>query len=179
MKPKIVFVIFSVFFLQLSSAYCLESNLYSRFSGKTVKVFVMDVKDSSPAHDLDPALVKVQIETGLKARKSITFQVMPTAEEADLTVETELVSFFWTDQDPIDMIVGIGGTAMDAAVVEDYASMQADVTVHDARSKKPLWQKRLFATITKKPMSKSESVPLVTEIFVKTFIRDCCSKRRS
>jgi len=177
MKLKLVFLTLLLFSIQLSNAYCLEPSLFPRFSGKTVKVFVMDVKSSAQAYDIDPALVKTRIEAVLKERKSIKFQVVPAAQEADITVETQIVGFSWSDHDPVDRLMGIGAAAMDAAVVEDYASMEADVTVSDARSKKPLWQKRLFATITKKPMSKTESVPLVTENFVKVFIKDCFSKR--
>lgn len=178
MKPKITLLATLLFLVCLSSAYALETSLYPRFSGKTVKVFIMDVKDSIPEHELDIALVRSKLEMALKERKSITFRTASSAEEADLTVEIDLVSFSWTDHDPVDMIVGIGATAMDAAVVEDYASMQADVTVSDKRSVKPIWRERIFATVTKKPMSKTESVPLVTDNFVKTFIRDCFSKRR-
>lgn len=178
MKIKLTFIFAALFLLQFSNAHALEANLFHRFSGKTVKVFVADVKDLTQTHDLDPVLVKTQIEAGLKVRKSITFQIVPSAEEADLTIETDIVSFSWTDHDPVDMIMGIGATAMDAAVIEDYASMNADVTVTDNRSKKPLWQNRVFATVTKKPMSKTESLPLVAENFVKAFIKDCFSKRR-
>ncbi len=179
MKQKLVFLTTFLFLVQLSNAYCLEPNLFPRFSGKTVKVFVAEVKDSTKEHGHDPALVKTRIEAVLKERKSIKFQVVPAADEADITIETEIVGFSWSDHDPVDMLAGVGAAAMDAAVVEDYAAMEADVAVSDARSKNPLWQKRLFATITKKPMSKTESVPLVTENFVKAFIKDCFSKRRS
>lgn len=179
MRKVYPFLVVFLLVLQIPSAYCLEESLFPRYSGKTVKVFITDVKDSTPGHELDLALVKSKLEAALKERKSITFRPVSSADEADLTIGIELVSFSWTDHDPIDMIVGIGGTAMDAAVVEDYASMQADVTVHDDRSKKPLWQKRMFATVTKKPMSKTDSVPLVTDSFVKAFIKDCFSKKRN
>ncbi len=179
MKIKIVFLAAFLVLGQFSNAYCLEANLFSRYSGKSVKVFIADIQDGTSAHELDLSLVKARIEAGLKERKSIKFQVVTSPDTADITMETTIVSYAWSDHDPIDMLVGIGGTAMDAAVVEDYASLQADVTISDARSKKPLWQKRLFATITKKPMSKPESLPLVTDNFVKAFIKDCFSKRRS
>lgn len=58
MKPKIAVLVFSLFLVHLSNAYCLESSLFSRFSGKTVKVFVAEVKDSTQERGLDPALVK-------------------------------------------------------------------------------------------------------------------------
>ncbi len=179
MKSKIVFLGAFLFLFQFSQADALESSLFSRFSGKTVKVFVAEVKDATAEHDMDLAQVKSRIEAGLKDRKSIRFQIVPSAEEADLVMETNIVTFNWSDHDPIDMLVGVGGTAMDAAVVEDYAAVQADVTVLDAKSKRALWRKRMFATITKKPMSKAESVPLVTDNFVKAFIKDCFSKRRN
>ena len=179
MKLRIVLFVAFLSFAVFSNAHALETNLFSRYSGKTVKVFVADIQDATATRELDLALVKARIEAGLAGRKSITFKVVPTAETADITMETKIISYGWSDHDPIDMLVGVGGTAMDAARIEDYASMQADVTVSDVRSKKPLWKKRLFATITKKPMSKTESLPLVTDNFVKAFIKDCFSKRRS
>jgi hypothetical protein len=179
MRQKLVFFAGFLFFIQLSYAYCLEANLFTRFSGQTVKVFVADVKDMTKTHDIDPVPVKTRIEAALKVRKSIKFQVVPAVEEADIMVEAQLIGFFWSDHDPVDMLVGVGAVAMDAALVEDYAAMETDVTVSDARSKNQLWRKRLFATITKKPMSKAQSVPLITDNFVKVFMRDCFSKRRN
>jgi hypothetical protein len=176
---KVVFISIFLCYVQFSNSYCLELTLFPRFSGKTVKVFIAEVKDLSLEQNIDPALVKTRLEEGLKERKSIKFQVVPAAEEADVIVETQIAGFSWSNHDPVDMLVGIGGTAMDVAVVEDYAAMEADVTVTDARSKNPLWQKRLFATVTKKPMSRTESVPLITEKFVKVFIKECFSKKKN
>ena len=68
---------------------------------------------------------------------------------------------------------------VDAATIEDYARLQADVTVTDKHSQTPLWKERVFSTVTKKPMSKVESIPIITKNFVKMFIKDCFSKRRN
>lgn len=168
-----------LFLSAVSGAFCLEANLYQRFSGKTVKIFVADVTDSTSAKEMDLALVKERIQTALRDRKSIQFQIVSAAQEADIVMDTQISSYVWTDHDPVDMLVGIGGTAIDAATIEDYAAIEADVTILDVRSQKPIWQDRVFATITQKPMSKAESLPLVTDNFVKAFIKECFSKRRN
>ncbi len=178
MKTKIAILSIFIFFIQFLNAYCLESSLYSRFSGRPVKIFIGDVKDSTKEHELDLAMIKSRIAAGLEGRKSVKFQVVPTVQEADISLDTQVTGYLWTDHDPIDMLVGIGATALDAAKIEDYAAMEADVTVTDVKSDKPIWKKHMFATVTKKPMSKAQSVPLVTDNFVKAFIKDCFSKRR-
>lgn len=179
MKSKTVFLALFLALFQLSNAYCLETSLFPRFSGKTVKVYVAEVKDATQTHELDPAMVKTRMEKSLGDRKSIKFQIVPTAAEADLTIETQIAGFTWSDHDPVDMLVGVGGTAMDAAVVEDYAAIEATVTVSDVKSNQPVWKKKLFATVTKKPMPKEDSKPLAIDSFLKVFIRDCFSKRKN
>jgi hypothetical protein len=155
-----------------------EAGLYHRFNGKSVKVHLAPVKDSTADHKVDPARLHKGLEEALRARKSIRFVMVPRLEEAEILIEADIKDFMWTDHDPVDMITGIGGTAADAVIVEDYAKLHADVRVTDVSKNKVIWQRRVRATKTKKPMSEAESIPLIIEDFAKTFIRECFGKPR-
>ncbi len=175
MKFKILFLA-SCLLAATSNSYA--DNLFPQFNGKTVTVFVADVKDSTKDREVNSQTLKNELEKALTDRKSIHFQVVPTAEEAQIVIDTDIYEFMWTDHDPIDTLVGVVGTVADAVRIEDYARLQADVTVTHKESQKPIWKERVLATVTKKPMSKIESIPIITEHFVKMFIKDCFSKRR-
>lgn len=154
-------------------------SLYPLFHDKTVKVYVAGAKDSTNDHETDPKAIKLKIEEALKSRRSIRFEVVQDPSQAELLVETDVNEYIWTDHDPVDMMMGAASIAYDIATIEDYARLQADMTVSDVKSQKTLWKDRVMATITRKPMSRHESIPLVTEEFAKVFIKDCFSKKRS
>ncbi len=160
------------------TAFGAAASLYDLFDGKAVKVYLAEVQDSTPDHKLNVSDVKPTLSKALANRKSIRFEIVEGKEQADLLIETEIRSFYWTDHDPVDMLMGIGGTAADAAIREDYARVEADFTVTDLRKNRVLWKDRVMATITKKPMSEAESIPLVTEDLAKVFIRECFGKKR-
>ena len=155
-------------------------NLYPLFHDKSVKIYVADVTDATKEHESDAKLIKSKIEEALKNRKSIQFEIVQDPAAAELLVTANVTEFYWTDHDPVDMLMGAAATAYDIATVEDYARLQAAISVTDAKSKKELWKdEHLVATVTKKPMPKNESVPLVSAELAKVFIRDCFSKSRS
>jgi len=175
MKFKILFVVSC---LLAATGISHADNLFPQFGGKIVKVFVANVKDSTKDHEVNSQTLRNELEKALTDRKSIHFQVVPTTEEAQIVIDTDIKEFMWTDHDPIDMLIGVVGIATDAVYVEDYARLQADVTITDKHSQRPLWKERVLATVTKKPMSKVESLPIITKNFVEEFIKNCFSKRR-
>lgn len=138
-----------------------------------------EVKDSTKEHEVDPKLVKSEIEEALKNRKSITFELTPDAMGAMILVSIDVDEFYWTNHDPVDQISGAATIAYDIATVEDYARLQANITVTDVKTQKELWKKHVMATITKKPMSRKDSIPLIANTLAKVFIKECFSKRRS
>jgi hypothetical protein len=154
------------------------TNLYPLFHDKAVKVHVAEVKDSTKEHEIDPTVIKRCIEQALKNRKSIRFDVVQDPSQAELQVDMDVTDFLWTDHDPADMLVGAAAIAYDIATIEDYARLQADMSVTDLKSGQVLWKERVMATITKKPMSRAQSIPLVAGELAKTFVKECFSKRR-
>jgi hypothetical protein len=157
-----------------STALAANADLYGRFQGKSAKTY-LEVKDSTHGK-VSPEELRAKLLKGLEERKSIRFQGSETPEGADLRITAEVLDYHWTDHDPIDMLVGVGGTAMDAAVIEDFARITVDVTVCDSAGKQ-CWRDKLSASVTKKPMSQAESVPLVTDKFVKVFVRELFGKK--
>lgn len=179
-RSRSVLISLNALLFFISSVDAAEiGTLYPKFQGKTVRTYVAEVKDSTKDREADPKLIKAKIEDALKNRKSIHFEITQNIAEAEISVDAKVSEFTWSDHDPVDMLMGVGSAAMDAAVVEDYARLQADVTVMDAKSKKILWKDRVMGTVTKKPMLRKDSIPLVSESFAKEFIRDCFSKKRS
>lgn len=179
MKIKTLVLGLSVVLAASSSAHALqEKSLYDRFKGKSVKVYVAPVEDATAEKVVSTDLLKTQLEAALKARRSISFALVPTPEEADITISASISEYLWTDSDPIDMLIGIGGTAMDAAVTEDYARLQANFTVTNVKSSRPLWKERVMATVTKKPMSQTDSIPLVAEGLAQQFVQTAFAKTK-
>ncbi len=178
MKKKSVFLIGLLSIFIIIPAYSTDGeNLFQLFEGKSVSVYVDDVKDTTQGHELDSALVRTKLREALRNRKSIHFQIVDRPEEAQIIIKTELKEFMWTDHDPVDMLAGVGMAAMDVAIIEDYARIQADIMVTEGRSKKVLWKYSVMATITQKPMSRTESIPLVTANLAKVFIKECFSRK--
>lgn len=160
-------------------AWAATGSLYSRFEGKTVKTYLADVTDESSGHEVDPALLKASLRQALESRKSTRFVLVNSPEEADIRIDTAIQGYFWTDHDPVDMLMGTAAIAMDTAVIEDYASVEARVAVTDLKSSKILWDNKFSASVTKKPMSQADSIPLVCGDFAKTFIKKCFGKTRA
>ncbi len=143
-----------------------------------VKVYVDAIKDSSKDKKVDAADLKKEVEDALAKRKSIRFEVLPARDQADIAIEGDVSEFFWTDSDPVDMLIGLGGTAMDAATRENYARMRALIRVIDVKGGKTLWEDRVTATITSKTMTADQSVTLINEDMAKVLIREAFGKKR-
>ena len=81
--------------------------------------------DISEKKALEPAVLKQAVEKALQGRKSIHFSVVPTEAEAELTIDTEVNGFTFSETDPVDMLVGVGAAALDAATIDLRATIHA------------------------------------------------------
>ncbi len=178
---KLIFVFLIVAGLIHMPSLCFAQppSLYSRFDGKTLKTYLADPIDQSKGHEMEPSVLKSSIQKALEGRKSVRFTIVETPEEADIRIDTTIQGFFWTNSDPIDVLIGAAAIAIDTAVVEDYASLQALVTITDMKTSRVLWQDQMNASVTKKPMSQVESLPLVSDDFAKGFVIKSFGKKRS
>ena len=168
-----------IFLLLAGTGICEMESLYASLSRKAVvSVYVAPPTDVSELKAVDREAFKKALEDTLLARKSIKFQIAPKPSEADLTVDTKITEYYWTDHDPVDMLVGVGGTALDAARVEKYARLQAVLTVTDAKTSRLLWTDKLIATITGDGLTQEEGPARISKDMAEIFVRTCFGKRR-
>ncbi len=154
-------------------------SLYNQFGRQgLVKVYVADPVDTTQEKKVDLKDLKAKFEEALKNRKSIRFEVVPTREAAQIAVDCQVSELYWTDHDPVDMLMGAASAAYDAMTVEAYARMQAAVTVADVKQSRTIWEDKLIATVTKKDMSQADSAALINEDMAKGFVRACFGKGR-
>jgi hypothetical protein len=174
---------FAALFTGVLTLSCLPAfageSLYEAFSRRgTIKVHVETPKDSTGKDIVLTDDLKKKIEAALEARKSLRFAIEPSAASADVVVSVDVAELMWTDHDPVDMLVGIGATAMDAAVRENYARMLADIAVKDARSGATLWKDRVRATLTSKTMTEEQSRTMINDDLAKVFIKEAFARKR-
>src|SRR3990167_788870 len=113
-----------------NTGFCQSQSLYPLFNKKPlVRVVVALPTDVSEEKLVNASAFKKELESAFAARKSIRFQAVQAPGEADLMIDSEITEYYWTDHDPVDMLMGVGATAMDAAMVENYARLQAIFTV--------------------------------------------------
>jgi hypothetical protein len=169
---------FLMFFISLFSATAhADANLYQELSRRNeVKVVVQPIKDSSKDHKADTKDLKSKLEKALSERKSIHFKNAQQLSDADIVIKAEILDFYWTDKDPVDMIMGVGAVAMDAMVTENYARMIAHFSISDAKDK-ILWQDEVMATITSKTMTAEQSVKMINDDMAKVFVRKAFGKK--
>jgi len=162
-----------------NTGFCQPQSLYPLFEKKSlVRVAVALPTDVSEQKSVNAGDVKKELESALAARKSIRFQTLPSPEGADLTIDVQITEYYWTDHDPIDMLVGVGAAAMDAAMVENYARLQAVFTVRDAKTQKTLWNDKLMATITGGTLTKENGPAMIAKEMAQVFIRNCFGKKQ-
>jgi len=164
-----------------NTGLCLDKgNLYNVFSKKrVVKVYLPDIENLSAGNKVDAAGLKEDLKQALVDRRSIRFKVVEDKSAADIVIDCDLTAFYWASEDPIDMVLGTASIIYDTITMENYAYQEALFTVTDAKSNEKLWHKRLKIDLTRKNMTEQESIPLINKKTVKTFIRDCFSKKRS
>ncbi|MFH1553207.1 MAG: hypothetical protein ABID83_06215 [Candidatus Omnitrophota bacterium] len=157
-----------------------KSNLCEMLSRKSVvKTYVADISDSSGKAKADLKHLKKALEDALVTRMTIHFELVPAKENADIIIEGDITEFFYTTEDPIDMIGSSVTLIMDVLSKANYVRMQAIFTVTDAATNKQLWREKIRSTVTNETMTEQQSVPTANARIVKIFMRDCFSKANS
>lgn len=175
---KTFFLALALFFSSTVAFAAETTNLYGEWSSKgQVKIFVVEPLPAQ-GKKADVVALKKELEKALQNRKSIRFVIAPDKAAADLVVESQVLDFYWTDHDPVDMLMGAASIAYDAATIENYARMDANFKVSDKNGKK-LWEDKLAATLTSKTLTEAESPTKINEEMAKVFVRDVFGKRRS
>lgn len=164
-----------------SHGFCKDkTNLYNLFRKKAVtKVYIPPIENLSDNNKADADALAKELKDALSNRKSIVFEIVDRKEDSDIAISCNLVTFFWSDKDPVDLLLGTYAIAYDMLTTESYAFQEVVFTVIDTKKAKILWSEKLKIDYTKKGMTEDESIPLINKKTVKTFIRDCFSKRYS
>jgi hypothetical protein len=185
MERRKVFVlccaVLCIISIGVAAAYgAVNKGLYSTLSKEDeVKVYVGDISDISETGKAAKDDLKKLLEGALTGRKSINFTVVNDVKDADIIINSEINEFMWTDEDPVDMITGVGPIVMDAMKKENYGRMNIEFSIIDAKSGKILWTDVEKATITDETMTEEESIDLLNERIVKVFMREAFSKSQS
>ncbi len=166
------------FFAFFASAAAAEPNpLYEEFSRvKEVKVFVMFPADSGVSK-LDAQRFKTAVESALKGRKSIHFNVVSSEAEARLVIDSDIKGFLFSLTDPVDMLVGVGMAAMDAAKADHFASADIRFVIREA-SGKIRWEEVVHASITDEKFTESEAREQILDRTADVFVRSAFGKKK-
>jgi len=157
----------------LGSSYARRAkSIYDLFEkNPLLKVYISDIKNSSGDRKLDLRKIKREVENGFSRRKSHRFMVMATDREADIVIDIDVVEYYFTLTDPVDMVIGIIGIAADAAKTDHYARLQANCTVTDTTNNRVVWEEKVLSTKNHSTMTKEESYDIMYEEFAKSFLR--------
>jgi len=142
------------------------------------KAYVSKVKNSSDDRKVNEKKVKESFEKALAARKSHAFEIVTKEAAADIIVEVDVIAYFWTEEDPVDIVFPAPAVAIDAASKENYARMGANIVVRDAKNGRKLWSEKIRSSLTNDKMTKKESYGLVSERLAKDFIKRLFRKPR-
>ncbi len=180
MKPFNIALLALVIFIITKPAYSLrpdKPNLYNRFrKEKLVKVFILPAENLSKSDKPDAKGLVRELADALEKRKSINFDVVDERGNSDITIGCNITVFLWSEDDPIDLLVGTYGIAYDMLTSENYAYQEALFTVTDTKEAEVLWEEKLKIDLTQGEMTEEKSIPLINKKTVKVFIRDCFSR---
>lgn len=165
--------------ISVSPARAKSGNLHGFVTGKhTVNVKVEQFTVARGSEEINGAEITEIFKNKLRERVSVTFNIVETAEEADLVISGDVVEFVYLEDDPIDILLPIG-LVVDLAARQNYARMIFDIQVHNTTKGKIVWKKRLKSTLTKSDMPRDASVPIIMERAGKVFIRNCFGKPKN
>ena len=155
-----------------------------------VKVYVGDVTDSSGDAGDMLAGIKKRLEDALATRMTIDFIIVSDKKKAALIVGCDVTEFVWMENDPVDQVGGLSSAALDVALRQNYARLQAKFFIKKGPEgaylfkgkgkrigRRPhVWEQTVKATVTKTIMPEGESKPLIEERIVEVFMRKCFAK---
>jgi hypothetical protein len=175
---NVCFVLAIISILFAHSTAHAESGTLWKLADRTgvIKVFVYQPINESGQGFIADSLKKA-IESALRNRKSVKFQVVETPAESDVEVEILIKKFMYMERGPLKPTPSIGTTLLDAAatVTENYAEVTADFIVKEAKTGTILW-KDILNPYLKRKMQPMESIPLISDKVASHFVWKCFGK---
>jgi len=136
----------------------------------------IDLKNSSADKRVDTALLKKILEEGFLARRSYDFQIADTPDKADLILDGDVKEYLWQTVDPVDEVWGAVSTAMDAAIADNYARMQVQMELIEAKNSRVIWSDKVQSTVTHHVMPQDASYDIVYKRFLKSLMTELFKK---
>ena len=137
-----------------------------------VAVYIPLIVNTSSDSNVDLEGLKNEIEKALKNRISHTFNIAASEADADIVIDINVTGYYWTEEDPVDMIISPLAAAVDKAKDENYARMEMNVVITEAATGRVLWRKEVQSTITDDTMTKEASYGMSNERIAKNFVKE-------
>ncbi len=182
MKRTSLLIMISIFALSVSAGFVWAEthSLYEKYSrASEVKIFIGQPKEVAISGKIDTTALKKALEKALSERKSIHFKIVESATEAVISIEVDLQGYYFSEHDPVDMLIGVGMAAMDAAKQDHFVRLEADCRVLDAKGGQVLWKDRLTASITDEKMTEDEAKLMILDRTADVFIRSAFGKKKN
>ena len=155
-------------------------NILEYFQARNVTgIYIEDISNASGDNLINLGLIKKEIENAFMARVSQKFEIARLRDKSDVALRMEITEYLWTNEDPVDNLIGIGGVAMDVAKQENYARMIAGITIMDTATGDVLWEDTIKATITDDTMTEQASYGRINERIVKVLMRNIFSRNKN
>lgn len=179
-KYAVLVLIAAVLFFIAKTAIAMPAELKNFLDehNNTVKIYI-ELKNSSGDNKVNISLLKKLLEESFTNRKSYAFVIANTADEADMVLKCDIKEYKWLEVDPVDEVWGIGAAAMDAAISDNYAAMQVETQIVDARHNRVIWNDKVQASVTQHIMPKDSSYELVYPRFVQSLGKELFRKSQS
>ena len=171
-------VVGALLVLVLSMGLVLVDSAYARktpaefceYKG-TVHVYIEDIANSTGNDRIDVADLRKQFENIFKADTDYKFIIVNNPEDADAIMNVDIVKYYWTESDPLD-VPSIYGLVADAAIKEPYVRMDAVIRLRTPRSNMANWKERVIATITGQGLTEETSYEVANKRMAKMFIKE-------
>jgi hypothetical protein len=134
--------------------------------------------DQSGQPGIDVAEFKKAFETALVKRGGgRSFRLAESPDAGDIQIAAVIKKYQYLEKDPITSYGGPALFLLDAATTENYADLEVEFTVTDARTNSVLW-KNTVSTFIKRMMPRDKSIPLVYDKLSRTFLWKCFGRPR-
>ena len=170
-------------FLQSAEAKKVETFQELLDRNEPVKIFVNEIKNSAGNTSIDTADLRKRLEKAFSERapkkfdfsgKTVqkAFLVVTQPALADVILNTIVIEYLFTEQDPIDLVGGAVSLAYDLATNTHYVRIQAVFSVNMVQSRVLLWEDKVQATVDHATMTEEESYDIANERIVAVLMRE-------
>jgi hypothetical protein len=143
----------------------------SRFTqkGNPVKVYISDVRNSSGQQQVSADAFKKVLESSIKNRRSVKFQIVDNAASSDFQIAAVINKYNYSKADSVNSVAGPSALILDAVTTENYAEIGVDFTVTRTKDGAVAWKDNVLDYV-EHTMTPEESIPLVYDKVSRRFL---------